>query len=326
MNRREFITLLGGAVAWPFAVRAQQSQSMPVVGFMSARSPGESASLVAAFHKGFNEAGYVEGRNVAIEYRWAESKYDVLPIMATDLIRRQVTVIVAIGDPSPQIAKAATQTIPIVFAANGDPVRDSLVVSLNRPGGNATGVTIFGAAAVTKRLQMLHELMPQVVTIAFLMNPNNPNNDIEMSTAETAARSLGQEMLVLRASSERELDSAFATMAQHRAGASLVASDLFFLGRRDQLVSLAARYQIPTIYYLREFAEAGGLMTYGNKVTDMYHQVGVYVGRILNGANPADLPVVQSTKFELVINASTARMLGLTVPPTLLAIADEVIE
>jgi putative tryptophan/tyrosine transport system substrate-binding protein len=327
MRRRDFITLVGGtAAAWPLAARAQQPPSMPVVGFMSARSPGESASLVAAFHKGFNETGYVEGRNVAVEYRWAEGKYDVLPIMATDLIRRQVTVIVAIGDPSPQIAKAATQTIPIVFAANGDPVRDDLVASLNRPGGNVTGVTIFGAAAVTKRLQLLHDLMPQVVAIAYLMNPNNPNGEVEMRAAQAAAQSLGLQMHVLSASNEGELEVAFATMAQHRAGALLVASDLFFLGRRDQLVSLAARHQIPAIYYLREFAEAGGLMSYGNRLSDMYHQVGIYVGRILKGEKPGDLPVQQATKFELVINLKTAKVLGLAVPNSIQLLADEVIE
>jgi putative ABC transport system substrate-binding protein len=327
MRRRDFITLVGGtAAAWPLAARAQQPPSMPVVGFMSARSPGESASLMAAFHKGFNETGYVEGRNVAIEYRWAEGKYDVLPIMVTDLIRRQVTVIVAIGDPSPQIAKAATQTIPIVFAANGDPVRDNLVASLNRPGGNATGVTRFGAAAVTKRLQLLHDLMPQVVAIAYLMNPNNPNGEVEMRAAQAAAQSLGLQMHVLSASNEGELEVAFATMAQHRAGALLVASDLFFLGRRDQLASLAARHQIPAIYYLREFAEAGGLMSYGNRLLDTYHQVGIYVGRILKGEKPGDLPVQQATKFELVINLKTAKALGLDVPIGLSAAADELIE
>jgi putative ABC transport system substrate-binding protein len=324
VKRRQFITLVGGAVAWPLAAAAQQP-AMPVVGFMSARSPAESARVVAAFHKGLNEAGYLQDGNVAIEYRWAEGKYDLLPEMAADLVRRQVTVIVAIGDPSPHIAKAQTQTIPIVFAANGDPVREGLVASLNRPGGNATGITIFGAAAVTKRLQLLHELVLQAA-IAYLMNPSNPNGDIELSAAQTAARSLGQEMLVFRASSERELDTAFVTMAQQRAGALLVATDLFFLARRDLLASMAARHQLPAIYYLREFAEAGGLMTYGNRLTDVYRLVGIYVGRILKGEKPADLPVQQSTKFELVINLKTAKALGLTLPNALLVSADEVIE
>jgi putative ABC transport system substrate-binding protein len=325
MRRRDFITLLGGATAaWPLAARAQQPAT-PVVGFMSARSPAESARVVAAFHKRFNEAGYFEGRNVEIEYRWAEGKYNLLPQMAADLARRQVNVIVAIGDPSPHIAKAQTQTIPIVFAANGDPVREGLVATLNRPGGNVTGITIFGAAAVTKRLQLLHELVrPTAVT--YLMNPSNPNSDTEMNAAQMAARSMGQEVMVLRASSERELDTAFATTAQQGGGALLVASDLFFLARRDVIVSLAARHQLPAIYYLREFAEAGGLMTYGNILADVYHKVGVYVGRILKGAKPTDLPVMQSTKFEFVLNLKTATRLGLEIPPAMLAVADEVIE
>jgi putative ABC transport system substrate-binding protein len=325
MRRRDFITLLSGAMAaWPLAARAQQPAT-PVVGFMSARSPAESARVVAAFHKGLNEAGYFEGRNVEIEYRWAEGKYDLLPQMAADLVRRQVNVIVAIGDPSPHMAKAQTQTIPIVFAANGDPVREGLVATLNRPGGNVTGITIFGAAAVTKRLQLLHELV-RPAAITYLMNPSNPNGDTEMDAAQMAARSIGQEMIVLRASSERELDTAFATTAQQRGGALLVASDLFFLARREVIVSLAARHQLPAIYYLREFAEAGGLMTYGNILADVYHQVGVYVGRILKGAKPTDLPVMQSTKFEFVLNLKTAKRLGLEIPPALLAVADEVIE
>jgi putative tryptophan/tyrosine transport system substrate-binding protein len=325
MRRRDFITLLSGAMAaWPLAARAQQPAT-PVVGFMSARSPAESARVVAAFHKGLNEAGYFEGRNVEIEYRWAEGKYDLLPQMAADLVRRQVNVIVAIGDPSPHMAKAQTQTIPIVFAANGDPVREGLVATLNRPGGNVTGITIFGAAAVTKRLQLLHELV-RPAAITYLMNPSNPNGDTEMDAAQIAARSIGQEMIVLGASSERELDTAFATTAQQRGGALLVASDLFFLARREVIVSLAARHQLPAIYYLREFAEAGGLMTYGNILADVYHQVGVYVGRILKGAKPTDLPVMQSTKFEFVLNLKTAKRLGLEIPPALLAVADEVIE
>ena len=247
--------------------------------------------------------------------------------MVADLVRRQVAVIAATGgDPSPQIAKAATQTIPIVFTANSDPVAQGLVTSLNRPGGNVTGVTIFGPAAVTKRLQLLRDLMPQVVAIAYLMNPSNPNAEFELQAAQTAARSLGLEMLVLRAGTERELDTTLATTAQQRAGALLVASDTFFVGRREQVVTLAARHQLPAIYYLREFAEAGGLMTYGNSLPDVYRHVGVYVGRILKGEKPADLPVVQSTKFELIVNLKTAKALGLDIPPNFLTLADEVIE
>src|ERR1700682_221553 len=325
MRRRDFITLLSGATAaWPLAARAQQ-RATPVVGFRSARSPAESARVVAAFHKGLNQAGYFEGRNVEIEYRWAEGKYDLLPQMAADLVRRQVNVIVAIGDPSPHIAKAQTQTIPIVFAANGDPVREGLVATLNRPGGNVTGITIFGAAAVTKRLQLLHELV-RPAAITYLMNPSNPNGDTEMNAAQMAARSIGQEMIVLRASSERELDNAFSSTAQQRGGALLVASDLFFLARRDVIVSLAARHQLPAIYSLREFADAGGLMTYGNILADVYHQVGVYGGRILEGAKANDCPTMQPRKSESVLKLKTAKRLGLEIPPALLAVADEVIE
>jgi putative ABC transport system substrate-binding protein len=264
---------------------------------------------------------------VAVEYRWAQGQYDRLPELAADLVRRQVAVLAATGgEPSPQSAKAATQTIPIVFTANGDPVRTGLVASLNRPGGNITGITIFGADVVTKRLQLLHELVPQAAAIAYLMNPNIPNADVEMEIARTAAVSLGKEMLIFRASSEGEFGPAFASMVQQRREALLVASDVFFLSRRDQLASFAARHRIPTIYYLREFAEAGGLMTYGNRLTDAYRQVGGYVGRILKGEKPGDLPVQQSTKFELLINLKTAKTLGLEVPNSMQLLADEVIE
>jgi putative ABC transport system substrate-binding protein len=327
LRRREFIRLLGGAaVSWPLAVRAQQP-AMPVVGFIHILSPETVPRFVPAFRQGLKEVGYVEGQNLAVEYRWAQGQYDRLPGLVADLVRRQVAVIAATGgDPSPQIAKAATQTIPIVFTANSDPVAEGLVTSLNRPGGNATGVTIFGPAAVTKRLQLLRDLMPQVVAIAYLMNPNNPNAEFELQAAQTAARSLGLEMLVLRAGTERELDTALATTLQQQADALLVASDTFFVGRREQVVTLAARHQIPAIYYLREFAEAGGLMTYGNSLPDVYRHVGVYVGRILKGEKPSELPVMQPTKFELVINLKTAKALGLEIPPMLLARADEVIE
>jgi putative tryptophan/tyrosine transport system substrate-binding protein len=327
MRRRDFIsTVAGAAVAWPFAALAQQS-AMPVVGFVHVASPGDASQFVAAFRQGLKETGLVEGQNVAVEFRWAERQHDRLPELYADLVRRRVAVIVAAGgEPSPQLAKAATQTIPIVFTANNDPVRQGLVASLNKPGGNATGITIFGAAAVAKRLQLLRELTPQTATVAYLVNPNNPNRSIELSAAETAAHSLKMEMLVINAASESEIETAFVTMDKHRAGSLLVASDTFFWQRRDQLSSLAARHRIPAIYYLREFAQAGGLITYGNSVPDMYRQVGIYTGRILKGEKPADLPVQQSSKFDLVINLKAAKTLGLTVPYGLLNAADEVIE
>jgi putative ABC transport system substrate-binding protein len=326
MKRREFITLLGGAAAArPFAARAQQA-GVPVVGFLSARSRDDSAQHVASFQRGLNEARFVEGQNVGIEYRWADGQYDRLPMLASELVGRRVNVIAAIADPSPQIVKAATQTIPIVFAINGDPVRTGLVGSLNRPDRNATGVTIFGPDAVAKRLQLLHEFVPQAEVIAYIVNPNNPLGDIEMDAARTALRSLGKDMLVVRAGSEFELDAAFAVIDQQRPGAILGASDPFFLTRRDQLASLVARRRIPAIYYLREFAEVGGLMAYGNRLADVYRLVGLYVGRILKGERPIDLPVQQSTKFEAVINLKTAKEIGLTVPNVVLVSADEVIE
>jgi putative tryptophan/tyrosine transport system substrate-binding protein len=326
MRRREFITLLGGAAVWPLAARAQQP-TIPMVGFVHILSPEIVSQLVLAFRQGLKEAGYVEGQNVGIEFRWAQGQYDRLPELYADVVRKKVAVIVAAGgDPSPQIAKAATQTIPIVFASNGDPVREGLVASLSRPGGNATGITIFGAAAVTKRMQLLQEVVPRAAVIAFLMNPNNPNGEIEMTAAQTAISSLGKEMLVLKASTEGEIDAAFAIMAQKPGVALLGASDTFLFGRREQIVSLAAHYRIPAIYYLREFAQDGGLMAYGNTLTDPYRLIGVYVGRILKGEKPADLPVLQSTKYELVINLKTAKTLGLTVPFGLLNAADEVIE
>ena len=327
LKRREFIALLGGAAAtWPLAARAQQ-RAMPVIGFMSTLSPENISGPVAGFHDGLKEVGYIEGQNVAIEYRWAQGHYDRLPELAADLVRRKVAVIVASGgDPSPQIAKAATQTIPIVFGMFGDPVREGLVDSLSRPGGNAAGVTIFGPAAVTKRLQLLHDLVPNASVIAFLMNPNNPNSNIEMGAAQMAATSLGRQIVVFNASTESELEAAFARIGQQRIGALLGASDPFLFNRRDQIVSLAARHGIPAIYYLRDFAHAGGLMAYGNSLADMYRLVGVYVGRILKGEKPTDLPVVQSTKFEFVINLETAKALGIEVPNSIQLLADEVIE
>jgi putative ABC transport system substrate-binding protein len=327
IGRREFISAIGSAaVAWPLAARAQQPAT-PVVGFIHVLSFENVPHFVIAFRQGLKEAGIIEGQNVAVEYRWAQGQYDRIPELAADLVRRKVAVIVAGGsEPSPQIVEAATQTIPIVFVANGDPVKQGLVASLNRPGGNATGITIFGPGAVTKRLQLLHELSPQAATIAFLVNPNNPRGEIETSDTQTAAASLGLQLLVLNASNEDELETAFATMAQQQAGGLLVASDVFLVGRRNQIVARAAGLKIPAIYPIREFAQAGGLMTYGNSLTDAYRQVGIYVGRILKGEKPADLPVMQATKFELVINLKTAKTLGLMVPNTLLVTADEVIE
>jgi putative ABC transport system substrate-binding protein len=328
VKRREFISLLGSAAAaWPLAARAQQP-AMPLVGFMNIGSSAESVpDTVAAFRRGLKETGFVEGQNVAVEYRWAQGQYDRFPELAAGFVRRQVAVIAATGgEPSPQSAQAATQTIPIVFTANGDPVREGLVASLRRPGGNVTGITIFGPAAVSKRVQLMHQLVPQATAIAYLMNPNNPSGEIELGAAQTAARSLSKQVIVFRASNDSELDAAFTTMAQRQIGALVVASDPFFYSRRGELVSLAARHGLPAIYYLSEFARAGGLMAYGNSLPDIYRLVGVYVGRILKGEKPGDLPVVQSTKFEFVINLKTAKALGLDVPLGLTAGADEVME
>jgi len=326
MRRREFITLLGGtAAAWPLAVRAQPT--MPVIGFLNGQSPATWGPLVAAFRRGLNEAGYIEGQNVAVEYRWAEGQPDRLPALAADLVQRQVTVIVATGGNSPAIAaKAATSTIPIVFMSNDDPRKYGLVASLNRPGGNVTGVSWFSAELGSKRLALLHELVPGATTVALLVNPNNAEAARQPADLQEAARTIGLQIVVLNATAAGDIDAAFASMLQDRVGALVVGGDSFLLNRREQIIALAARHAVPTIYVNREMAGAGGLMSYGNSLTDAYRRAGLHTARILKGENPAELPVDQATKFELVINLRTARTLGLAVPASLLAIADEVIE
>jgi putative ABC transport system substrate-binding protein len=325
MIRREFITLIGGAAAWPLAARAQQ-QPMPVIGFLSSSSPEAFAHLVAAYHRGLNETGYVEGRNVAIEFRWAENNYDRLPALAADLVHRAVTVIVASGADTPvRAAKAATNTIPIVFTAADDPVRSGLVASLSRPGGNITGMTLFGVELEAKRLEMLRELAP-AAKVGVLLNPNNPNVGDRLEEVQRALRANQQPFVILYAGTPSAIDAAFATMVTDRVGALHVSADPFLNSQRAQLVALAARHALPAVYPFRDFAVAGGLISYGNSLADAYVQTGIYTGRILKGAKPADLPVQQPTKFEFVINLKIAKALGLTVPATLLALAEEVIE
>jgi putative tryptophan/tyrosine transport system substrate-binding protein len=327
MNRRELMLLLGGAMTAARALRAQQ-KATPVIGFLGGASPGPFAPFVAAFHQGLSETGYVEGQNVTIEYRWAEGRYDRLPALAADLVVRKVDVIATSGGPVPaRAAKNATVTIPIVFVA-GDPVGEGLVASLARPGGNLTGVSILSTELMPKRLELISELVRQARVIALLVNPNTGAERMEgmIRDVQEAARAKGVQLHILKAGSESEIDAAFTTLVQPQAGALVVSSDPFFNSRRDQLVALAARNAIPAIYQSREFAAAGGLMSYGSSTVGTYRQAGAYVARILAGANPADLPVEQPTRFELVINLKTAKALGLTVPPSILARADEVIE
>jgi ABC-type uncharacterized transport system substrate-binding protein len=325
MKRREFITLLGGAAAWPLAARAQQAV-MPVIGFLSSSAPVDRARYLPAFRQGVRETGYVEGQNVVIEYRWAQDQHDVLPDLAADLVRRQVTVIAAHDTASSIVAKAATTTIPIVFASGGDPVRLGLVASLNRPGGNVTGVTFVAAQLGAKRLGLLHELNPGAVRVGVLVDPNFAPTQSFVSDVQAAALSIGKQIEVLEAPTGRDIETAFARLTQRSIDALLVGHGPLLDNRRVQLATLAAYHRVPAIYPLRASAEAGGLMSYGTSLTDAYRQAGVYTGRVLKGEKPADLPVMQSIKFEFVINLNTARAFGLSFPPGLLAIADEVIE
>jgi putative ABC transport system substrate-binding protein len=324
MRRREFISLIGGtAAAWPLTARAQQS--MPVIGFLRSVSLADAANLVTAFREGLKETGYIEGQNVAIELHSAEGHLDRLPAIVADLIRRPVAVIV--GNQNAAVAaKAATATIPIIFATGSDPVRDGLVGSLNRPDANITGVTFLVAGLGAKRLDLLRQLVPKATLIAMLVNPGNPDTEAERRDVQAAAQVIGHQLVILDASSDRDIETSFATFAQRGAGALIVGEGAFLFSNRERLVALAARHALPAIYALRQFVSVGGLMSYGASISDAYRQVGIYAGRILKGEKPADLPVMQSTKFDLVINLKTAKALGLEIPPGVLAIADEVIE
>jgi putative tryptophan/tyrosine transport system substrate-binding protein len=327
VKRRDFITLLGGtAFAWPLGARAQQPAS-PVIGFMSGRSPAESAGVVAAFRRGLAEGGYVEGKNVATEYRWANGHYDRLPSLAAELVGRPVAVLAATGGSvSGLAAKAATTTIPIVFSSGGDAVKLGLVSSLSRPGGNVTGVNLLFGALGPKRLGLLHELIPNATTIAMLVNLDYPSGAAEVQDVQAAARTLGMDIGVFNTPREQDIDPAFATLVGQKPAGLLVADDPFLTSQRARIVRLAAHHQLPAIYYVRDFVDVGGLMSYGPDIEDAYRLVGLYTARILKGEKPADLPVLQPTKFDLVINLKTAKTLGLEIPPTLLARADEVIE
>ena len=325
MRRREFIALIGGmAVAWPLAALGQQT--MPVIGFLHSAAPGPFTRLVDAFRKGLNENGYVEGRDVAIQFRWAEGQYDRLPALANDLVTRQVAVITAIGPPAALAAKAATTTIPVVFTTGDDPVKVGLVQSLNRPGGNVTGINVFTGVMEGKRLGLLTEIAPDVTLVAVLINPTSPDSEASVQDIQKSATAIGRQVIILRANNNRDIDAAFSAIMERRAGALLVGNDIFFNSRRSQIVNLAARNKLPAIYEFREFVDAGGLMSYGTNLADIYRQAGDYTGKILKGTKPADLPVLQSTKFEFVINLKTAKDLGIKISDNVLSLADEVIE
>ena len=326
MRRREFITLISSAAVWPLAARAQQA-AMPVIGFLSSRSPGDSAGVVAAFRQGLGASGFVEGQNVMIAFRWAEGHYDRLPVLAAELIDLRVAALFAAGGPpSALTAKAATRTIPIVFSAVDDPVRLGLVPSLNRPGGNITGMSFMNFEIMGKSAQLLKEMVPAAAAIAYLVNPSSPSAELYAKEAPTVASALGIRVAVLNASTEHDLDEAFASLGKIGADALIVPAEPFIDSQRDRIVALAARYAVPMIAGLREYVAAGGLMSYGASLSDLYRRAGTYVGRVLKGEKPADLPVMQPTKFDLVLNLKTAKALGLTVPDRLLALADEVIE
>lgn len=325
MRRREFITLLGSAAAWPLATRAQQA-AVPVIGYLSSLTQADSVHFDAAFRRGLSEMGYVEGQNVSIEYRWITDRYGPLPAMATEFVQRRVAMIGAFGPPAVLAAKAATTTIPIVFVTGADPLKFGFVASFNRPGGNVTGVWMVSTVLAQKRLQLVRELLPEAELIALLVNPTSPVAEPQTQDAQAAARALGLKLVVLSAVTENDFDHIFTTIVQQRATALLVSADPFLSSRREHLVALAARHAIPTLYEIREFVEVGGLMSYGTVLREAYYKGGIYAGRVLKGANPADLPVEQINKLELVINLKTARALGLNLPPTLLATADEVIE
>jgi putative tryptophan/tyrosine transport system substrate-binding protein len=326
-KRREFITLLSGAAAWPLAARAQQP-AMPVIGFLHQGSSQASAQLVVAFGRGLQESGYAEGRNVTFEFRWADGEYDRLPELAADLVTRHVAVIAAALLPAARAAKATTSTIPIVFISGSDPIETGLVTSLSRPTGNVTGVSLFSVSLIEKRLllEVLREIIPTAVVVAVLVNPSNPNTEANVRVISAAAQTMRLRIEFINALSERDLDAAFSAIVDLPAGALIVGADGFFASRRERIVALAARHAVPTMYFQREFVAAGGLISYGTSSGEMYREAGTYVGRLLKGAKPADLPVLQPTKFELVINFKTAKALGVDVPPMLLARADEVIE